>query len=50
MRLADGLTDWKISTMLWAKICPPSKNSYVEILSPAPQDVTIFGEGSLRGN
>ena len=26
-------------------MCPP--NSYVEILNPVPQDMTVFGNGSL---
>ena len=33
---------------LWAKLCPPPHpNSHVEVLPPAPQNVTVFGDSGL---
>ena len=30
--------------MSWVELCPPP-NSYVELLTPVPQNVTLFGSG-----
>ena len=37
-----------IDYLLWAKLCPLPRNSYVEALNPAPQNDTIFGDGAFK--
>lgn len=34
--------------VLWSKLCPPPKNSYVEALTPVPQNVTVFGNRAYK--